>query len=683
MPTARATFQSRSTTTAAQPPTWIRQSGPELRHHRHGGERCANARHDSRSGPDSSGFRNANSQSLRNHGGSGERVYANGHRDGGFKQPWAHSQPDRELHESQHDGIAELHAGGGSVRLGPDHGNGSGRWRYPQQRRRHHHAAVHGVRDWCDTNSDANTYTNAVAHADTDAVSNRNRESHPNGLAYGDTHGLAVSDREPIGNRLTVGLAIGFGDPKCYSFGLAVSDREPIGNRLTVGLAVGFSDPKCYSFGLAVSDREPIGNRLTVGLAVGFGDPKCYSFGLAVGFSDPKCYSFGLAVCYSYGLTNCYSVGLTSASCAPGSWTAGGNFPSNVVRSTGVYFPANQRFYAMGGRSSDAAGSDFTTPFEYNPGTNTWAPRAAIYPDNQVNNMACGVLTVSGTPQIYCVGGSAATTTVATSRVFSYNPVTDAITPLAAGDNWPGNAGGSNLPGGFTVFQNKLYILGGFTVTPIGALSSIYEFDPTLGVGAKWVLKSAVLPVAVAYAPTTTIGTLIYTGGGATVVGGLLTDTTNSFVYNPVADSITTIASIPRPTGETRAVNVGGKMWVLGGGRTAPNPSNQVDIYDPGLGSWSTGLPFVTARRNFPADSDGSRVFLAGGYAPAVHQSIRRSSLPRGHAQRPPRARLQRPPRQQQLHQALRPHPRRQFHPQCRRHLRQRLPRPQAPLALP
>ena len=289
-----------------------------------------------------------------------------------------------------------------------------------------------------------------------------------------------------------------------------------------------------------------------------------------------------------------------------------------MVRSTGVYFPANQRFYAMGGRSSDAAGSDFTTPFEYNPGTNTWAPKAAIYPDNQVNNMACGVLTVSGTPQIYCVGGSAATTTVATSRVFSYNPVTDAITPLAAGDNWPGNAGGSNLPGGFTVFQNKLYILGGFTVTPAAALNSIYEFDPTLGVGAKWVLKSAVLPVAVAYVPTTTIGTLIFTGGGATVEAGVLTDSTNAFVYNPVADSISAIANIPRATGETRAVNVGGKMWVLGGGRTAPNPSNQVDIYDPGLGSWSTGLPFVTARRNFPADSDGSRVFLAGGYAPAV-----------------------------------------------------------------
>ena len=76
------------------------------------------------------------------------------------------------------------------------------------------------------------------------------------------------------------------------------------------------------------------------------------------------------------------------------------------------------------------------------------------------------------------MGGSAAAATTATARVFSYNPVTDTVTTLAAGDNWPGAGGTTNLPGGFTVFQNKLYILGGFTITPAAALNAIYEFDP-------------------------------------------------------------------------------------------------------------------------------------------------------------------------------------------------------------
>src|SRR4029453_1123093 len=96
----------------------------------------------------------------------------------------------------------------------------------------------------------------------------------------------------------------------------------------------------------------------------------------------------------------------------------------------------------------------------------------------------------------------------------------------------------------------------------------------------------------------------------------VLTDTTNSFVYDPVANTIGTIAAIPRATGETRALNLNGQMLVMGGGRTAPNPSNEVNVYDPGTNTWSTSIPpFSIARRNFPTDTDGTnRIWLAGGY---------------------------------------------------------------------
>ena len=53
-------------------------------------------------------------------------------------------------------------------------------------------------------------------------------------------------------------------------------------------------------------------------------------------------------------------------SCTP-IWAAGPNMPTPAVRSVGVFFPANGKFYAMGGRSADTAGSDFTNPFEYDP----------------------------------------------------------------------------------------------------------------------------------------------------------------------------------------------------------------------------------------------------------------------------------------------------------------------------
>src|SRR5262245_6854642 len=329
-------------------------------------------------------------------------------------------------------------------------------------------------------------------------------------------------------------------------------------------------------------------------------------------------HTFANAGTYSYFCLSHCLIGMTgvvnvAGGCAPSGWSAGSNLPNFGVRLVGVYFQSNDKFYGMGGRSADTAGSDFTHPFEYNPTANSWTTKSATYPDNQVNNMACGVLAESGTPYIYCVGGSAAGATTTTGRVFRYNPVTDAITAVAA--PWPGALGGTTLPGGFSIFNNKLYILGGFTVSPAAAVNTIWEFTPGSN---SWAQKTAVLPAGRAYIPTTTIGNFIYTGGGADVQGGLLVDATNSFRYDPSADSITTIASIPRATGETRALNFNGLMLVMGGGRVAPNPSNEVDIYDPGTNAWTTGSPvpaFTTGRRNFPTDTDGTtRIWLAGGY---------------------------------------------------------------------
>ena len=230
-----------------------------------------------------------------------------------------------------------------------------------------------------------------------------------------------------------------------------------------------------------------------------------------------------------------------------------------------------------------------------------------------MNNMACGVLTVGGTPQIYCVGGSAAGGTTATARVFSYNPVTDTITTLAAADNWPGNAIGTILPGGFAVAGNKLYIVGGFNISA-STTAQTWQFDPNAAVGSRW-LQRQDYPVARGYIPVASIGGLIYTGGGSDFVAGVLVDSANSYKFDPVANTWTAIANIPRATGETRAVVINNEMWVLGGGRNASNPSNEVDIYTPGTNTWRLGPPFVTARRNFPADSDGTaRIWLAGGY---------------------------------------------------------------------
>ena len=259
----------------------------------------------------------------------------------------------------------------------------------------------------------------------------------------------------------------------------------------------------------------------------------------------------------------------------------------------------------MGGR--DVNNVEFLNPFEYDPGTNSWTTKSATYPDGFTNNMACSVLNDSGTDFIYCVGGSNFVTQTTVGRVFRYDPVADSITSVAS--NWPpGDVG--TLPGGFTVFNNKFYILGGFDILDGTASDQIWEFTPS---PAGWVQKNAVLPVPLGYIPTTTIGNLIYTGGGVDITGGTLTDTNHSFVYDPVADSINTIPDIPDATSNTRAVNFCGLMYVLGGNFNAP--TNEVEIYDPVSNTWSVGAPFAIAGRNFAADTDGTNnIWKAGGY---------------------------------------------------------------------
>src|SRR5205085_9494311 len=131
----------------------------------------------------------------------------------------------------------------------------------------------------------------------------------------------------------------------------------------------------------------------------------------------------------------------------------------------------------------------------------------------------------------------------ATARVFYYNPATDTVTPLTAADNWPGDAAGTILPGGFAETGNKMYILGGFNIN-VSSTNEIWQFDPTAGVGAKWTQRVNT-PEGIMFAPTASIGGSIYLGGASDFSGGTVIDTTNSFSLTPATNMTRTITAIP------------------------------------------------------------------------------------------------------------------------------------------
>ena len=109
------------------------------------------------------------------------------------------------------------------------------------------------------------------------------------------------------------------------------------------------------------------------------------------------------------------------------------------------------------------------------PNARSWAIKSATYPDNEVSDIACGVLADARLPLHSCVGvGQDKRQAFA---AFRYNPVTDTIESIAS--PWPGDSDGITLPVvAQERFNNKLYILGGFRINT-AMTNQIWEFDPT------------------------------------------------------------------------------------------------------------------------------------------------------------------------------------------------------------
>ena len=302
------------------------------------------------------------------------------------------------------------------------------------------------------------------------------------------------------------------------------------------------------------------------------------------------------------------------AICNPlsGTWASIAANSTTVVRNVGVWFPANGKFYSLGGRTADGTGNDIVNPREYDPVADTWTTKTAAFGDLQVDNMVAGIVDFGSGPLIVIVGGSAGGQTVATAEVRTYDPVADTLTVLAA-DPWPGAAAGDTLPGSAAVYNNKLYVFGGFVIN-VSMVNTVYEFDPMAAAGSRWTLKTAVLPVALGYIPTATIGSYIYLAGGSEYDGSV-TDTQALYRYDPAADSFTTLASLTTATSNTKAVTMFGEtMWVLGGGFGAT--VQDVQVYDPVANTWTAGPIVPDARRNFAADIDPAtgKIYASGGY---------------------------------------------------------------------
>lgn len=107
------------------------------------------------------------------------------------------------------------------------------------------------------------------------------------------------------------------------------------------------------------------------------------------------------------------------------------------------------------------------------------------------------------------------------------------------------------------------------------------------------------------------IGGKIYVAGGGSTTS---TASNTLYIYDPALNSWTTGANLPAARMLYAGAAVGGKYYVIGGGTSSSTYLNTIYAYDPATNTWDTTLPNMTsARLNAMAGVIGGKIYVVGG----------------------------------------------------------------------
>jgi N-acetylneuraminic acid mutarotase len=174
---------------------------------------------------------------------------------------------------------------------------------------------------------------------------------------------------------------------------------------------------------------------------------------------------------------------------------------------------------------------------------------------------------------------------------------------------------------GVTVNGNMV-VMGGFG----NARGKNYEYDPAAD---KWT-KKAPMPRPAHHQAMIEYRGKIYVFGGfvAPMTGpqGGWEPIDNAWVYDPAADSWNNLAPMPLKRGSALAVQVNGKVYVIGGattadgskdvaisGATSINNLTRNDVYDIASNTWSTAAPMALGRNHMFGGTVNGKIYVIGG----------------------------------------------------------------------
>jgi len=179
-----------------------------------------------------------------------------------------------------------------------------------------------------------------------------------------------------------------------------------------------------------------------------------------------------------------------------------------------------------------------------------------------------------------------------------------------------------------TSLGGKMYVLGGLDTTPNRHTPMGYnwEYDPATD---KWTVKKPMARPAhhVMIAP---YQNKFYVFGGFVRPQEFAAwqPINDAWVYDPANDSWQALAPMPTPRGAGQAVELGGKIYVIGGAHSNEpgNPGapiglgspaqvvvGTVEVYDPATNAWQTRTPMPTGRNHFLAAAANGKVYAVDG----------------------------------------------------------------------
>jgi N-acetylneuraminic acid mutarotase len=175
--------------------------------------------------------------------------------------------------------------------------------------------------------------------------------------------------------------------------------------------------------------------------------------------------------------------------------------------------------------------------------------------------------------------------------------------------------------------DGKLYVIGGWDGGKAAGVN--YEYDPATD---TWTKKTP-MPRPAHHAALAAANGRIYVMGGFVApqqtqipLGGAWEPIDDAWEYDPAADSWKSLAPLPGKRGSAVAVEVGGKIHMIGGASTVEGSTdpyftffgparvlNTHDLYDPATNTWESRRPMAVPRNHAFAAAVNGKIYVIGG----------------------------------------------------------------------